>query len=211
MREEVRKTERPGLVIIAERVDAHHARLFDALQRDFIADRAAALVELAEAFARALEARAVPLHEIERKYLLDALPAHAADAPSRQIEQGWLPGKRLRERLRRVTDDRGVTFVRTVKAGSGVMRIEIEEETTREIFDALWPLTRGCRVSKRRYVVEEHDLEWEVDVFDGRALVLAEVELASEDESPELPAWLAPHVVREVTDEPAFVNLNLAS
>jgi CHAD domain-containing protein/CYTH domain-containing protein len=211
MRDEVRRTERPGLVVIAERIDAHHARLFDALRREWLDDRAAALTDDAAKLARALEARAAPLQEIERKYLLDALPTRAADAPSRRIEQGWLPGKRLRERLRRVTDDRGVSYLRTVKAGSGVARIEIEEETTREVFDALWPLTEGCRVIKRRYVVEDKHATWEVDVFEGRELALAEVELESEDETPELPAWLAPHVVREVTDEPAFVNLNLAS
>ena len=41
-------------------------------------------------------------------------------------------------------------------------------------------------------------------------LVLAEVELSSASERPALPDWLAPHVVREVTDDPRFTNLALA-
>ena len=41
-------------------------------------------------------------------------------------------------------------------------------------------------------------------------LVLAEVELPSEDVQPRLPDWLAPYVVREVTGEPEYLNMNLA-
>jgi len=45
----------------------------------------------------------VPL-EIERKYLLTRVPPVAAAVPPTLIEQGWLPGKALRERLRRSTN-----------------------------------------------------------------------------------------------------------
>jgi len=47
-------------------------------------------------------------------------------------------------------------------------------------------------------------------VFEDRDLLLAEVELPSTYTQLTLPDWLAPHVVREVTNEPDYVNLNLA-
>ena len=97
-----------------------------------------------------------------------------------------------------------------MKVGSGIRRIELQEDTDRGTFEVLWPLTRGRRVIKRRYRVPEGSLTWEVDEFTDRELVLAEVELPSEDVKPKLPDWLAPYVVREVTDEPEYVNINLA-
>ena len=129
--------------------------------------------------------------EIERKYLLDKFPAAAAGAPVEEIEQGWIPGERLRERLRRVTTAGSVRWYRTVKTGAGVVRTEIEEETTREIFEAMWPLTESRRIHKQRHRVTDGDLTWEIDHFLDRDLTLAEVELPSLDVLPVPPDWLA--------------------
>ncbi len=100
--------------------------------------------------------------------------------------------------------------MRAVKLGAGIRRIELQEESSPELFEALWPLTEGHRVTKVRYSVPDGDLTWEVDRFTDRDLVLAEVELKSESERPPLPGWLAPHVAREVTGEPEYLNVNLA-
>jgi CYTH domain-containing protein len=51
---------------------------------------------------------------------------------------------------------------------------------------------------------------WELDDFKNRDLVLAEIELESEDEPVTFPPWLAPVVEREVTGEVAYQNINLA-
>ncbi len=51
---------------------------------------------------------------------------------------------------------------------------------------------------------------WEIDEFTDRELVLAEVELPAPDMVPEPPEWLGPYVVRDVTDEPEYLNANLA-
>ena len=56
----------------------------------------------------------------------------------------------------------------------------------------------------------DHGLTWEIDEFVDRELVLAEVELKSADEPIQPPEWLRPYLVREVTGEDAYVNLNLA-
>ena len=150
--------------------------------------------------------------EIERKFLLKRMPRlDGAQAEVWEIDQGWLPGEKLAERLRRTrAADGTATYFRTVKLGAGTTRFELEEETTAEVFRKLWPLTRGKRVQKRRYRIEDGGLTWEIDRFRGRRLVLAEVELPDEDTPVEPPAWLRRFVVRDVTDEPEFVNINLA-
>jgi CYTH domain-containing protein len=149
--------------------------------------------------------------EIERKYLLRACPPAARAVPPIRIEQGWIPGQTLRERLRRrIAPDGTVTCWRTVKLGPAAARVEIEEITTPELFSALWELTQSARVRKDRYVVPHGAHTWEIDVFLDRELVLAEVELGDVNEAITLPPWLAPYLERDVTGEPAFYNAVLA-
>ena len=168
-----------------------------------------AVVELRRDSAPVTDA-GVPL-EIERKYLLTRVPPVAAAVPPTLIEQGWLPGTALRERLRRSTNPDGtVVCWRNVKLGPAQARVEIDEGTSRELFDAMWPLTAAARVRKQRHVVRDAAYAWEIDVFLDRDLVLAEVELSGLDDRPVLPDWLAPYVERDVTGEPAYLNSVLA-
>ncbi len=149
--------------------------------------------------------------EIERKFLLHGLPPHAASAPSLRIEQGWLPGMRIRERLRQSVSMTGdVQRTRTMKLGRPGARIEVEEPVDAALFDALWPLTSDARIHKRRHLVVEGALTWEIDVFLDRDLVLAEVELQDTAQEVPMPSWLSPFVVKEVTDDPAYLNVVLA-
>jgi len=150
--------------------------------------------------------------EIERKYLLRGLPDAVGSARQVEIDQGYLPGNEIRERIRRVRGTDGTKFVRTLKTGSGIERVEIEEETTEQFFLAVWPLTRGCRVQKRRYDIPgEAGLVWEIDEFlDRNGLWLAEVELERADQPVTPPEWLRSYIIREVTDEPEFTNRALA-
>ena len=138
------------------------------------------------------------------------MPPAARRTPSLLLAQGYLPGEALVERVRRVRGPDGDRFVRTVKLGAGAVRTEVEEETTPELFAALWRLTRGRRVRKRRHVVADGARTWEIDRFLDRDLVLAEIELESADAPVAFPAWLAPYVVREVTDDGAYTNARLA-
>ena len=64
--------------------------------------------------------------EIERKYLLREPPERVRDAPSLEIDQGYLPGERINERVRRSRGAEGVRYYRTIKAGAGIERSEIE-------------------------------------------------------------------------------------
>ncbi|MBA3889893.1 MAG: adenylate cyclase [Gemmatimonadaceae bacterium] len=151
-----------------------------------------------------------PNLEIERKYLLRALPPEAGRCRSVLIDQGYLPGERIRERVRRISDRSGERYVRTLKLGRGIARQEFEEETTAEVFGALWSVTRGKRLQKRRYFVPEGRLTWEVDDFTDRDLVLAELEIPSVDFRVVIPGWLEPYLIREVTEEKGFGNHELA-
>lgn len=149
--------------------------------------------------------------EIERKFLLHGLPPEAAVAPSIRIEQGWLPGTTIRERLRRTTEPTGLErCTRTIKLGQPGHRIEIEEVTDPVLFAQLWPLTVAARIRKRRHLVVDGDVTWEIDVFLDRDLVLAEVELRDEHQTITLPDWLAPFVAREVTHDTSYLNSVMA-
>jgi CYTH domain-containing protein len=162
----------------------------------------------------------VPL-EIERVYLLRALPDLPEHARAYRIEQGYLPdpdpaevpgeGSVVEGRLRKQTDPEGrVKRVHTIKKGEGMVRTELEEELDEAAFAALWPRTEGRRISKTRYKVDEDGLTWEVDAFDALDLVMCEVELPAVETESTLPAWLAPHVVRELTEDARYRNYELA-
>lgn len=191
---------------------AHHA----AFLSDWSAQRSAAHPLLTEAI-EALRTQFPPISadglplEIERKYLLRGCPPEAAAIGPLRIEQGWIPGEALRERLRRTTAADGrVRCTRTVKLGPSGARVEVEEDTTPVLFAALWPLTRDARVRKLRHVVPEGAVRWEIDVFLDRDLVLAEIELDAPDQDIVFPAWLEPWMVRDVTGEVAYLNAALA-
>jgi CYTH domain-containing protein len=206
---------RPGLGALARRARTRRAALFDTLARDWLGRDAAGLVASLDGVAAAIESEtaartAPPPMEIERKYLLRSLPHTLRGMPSVEIAQGWMPGTRFLERVREVRRGGDVRYYRTVKLGAGLARVELEEETTAALFAVLWPTTRERRIRKRRFAVPDGGLTWEVDQFAGRDLVLAEVELPTADAEVTVPAWLAPYVVREVTDESAYVNANLA-
>lgn len=149
--------------------------------------------------------------EIERKFLLRGLPAGVERYPSVVIDQGYVPGTAVRERVRRTQDGATLRYYRTVKVGSGVERFEFEEETTDTFFVAVWPLTAGHRVRKRRYMVPSGNRVWEIDEFlDRDAFALAEIELERADEPVVPPPQIAAVIVRDVTDEPGFSNYRLS-
>ncbi len=155
--------------------------------------------------------------EIERVFLLDRLPDIPNGAEAVRVEQGYLPGNDsaggevTEGRVRRTVDASGtVCCTHTIKRGTGLVRSEVERVISEEEFNRHWPCTAGRRLNKTRYRVPVGELVWEIDTFDQLNLVLAEVELPSPDAAAPLPEWLSPHVVREVTDEPAYRNYEIA-
>lgn len=199
-----------GAQRIGKHVETRSAEVFAVIEKKFLGVRSKVVTDEVRALSRSMTEQSNRDVEIERKYLLSAMPPIAKNARIKKIDQGYLPGEKLIERVRRVQEGRRVRYFRTVKLGTGVARVEVEEETTRDVFEPLWALTKGRRVEKTRYVVAVGDRAWEIDHFDDRDLVLAEIELKSENEPVVIPDWLAPCVVREVTNEARYVNAKLA-
>jgi adenylate cyclase len=145
-------------------------------------------------------------HEIERKFLVSAIPADAGSGT--RISQGYLPlaSRDTEVRVRRKGDD----TVLTVKRGHGLDRGEQEVAISPEAFDALWPLTEGRRIEKTRYEFSHGEATIELDEFGGEleGLLVAEVEFDSPHASElfEKAEWLG----REVTDDTAYANRTLA-
>jgi CYTH domain-containing protein len=152
--------------------------------------------------------------EIERAWLLRGEPALPAGSTSIRIEQGYLlgpDGVRHGARLRRAIDLAGaVHCTMTRKSGMGLVRHEEEHTLDATTFEELWPQTLGRRLTKIRHVVAHGSLRWEVDGFVAFDLWLAEVELPSVGTVVEPPPWLAPWILREVTEDPRYRNSALA-
>ena len=145
--------------------------------------------------------------EIERKFLV-AEPPELDGADSDEIEQGYLAmGADGEVRLR----SRGEQLVLTAKRGSGLARDEAEVELERDAFEEHWPFTEGRRLHKRRHVLPNGDLDFEVDVYEGdlEGLVVAEIEFPSEEAAREFepPGWIG----QEVTGDERYLNETLAT
>ena len=153
-----------------------------------------------------------PTYEIERVWLLGALPAIPAGAERWTIEQGYLDAATgVEGRVRSIVHPDGRRdFVHTIKSGEGLVREESERPITAEEFDRLWPGTIGRRIRKVRHRVREGALIWEVDEFLDWPLVMAEVELPHTSTEVTPPAWLRPVLGREVTHDPRYRNSALA-
>ena len=149
--------------------------------------------------------------EIERKFIVSALPADLDRHPSSGLRQGYLAiepnGTEVRVRRR----DRDGQAVLTVKQGGGRTRVEVEVPIDPDAFEQLWPLTEGRRIEKTRHVVPAGDgLLIELDIYGGdlAGLAVAEVEFPSEAAADafEPPPWLG----ADVTADDRYKNHRLA-
>jgi len=146
--------------------------------------------------------------EIERKFLVDAVPDHVHEHPSSALEQGYvaIDADGTEVRIRR--EDGGSTLA--VKSSGGLARVEEELPIDDATFERLWPLTAGRRVLKTRYFIPLGDLTVELDVYEGDldGLVTAEVEFPDEASALafDAPDWLG----RDVTEDPRYGNRVLA-
>ncbi|MGE5092689.1 MAG: CHAD domain-containing protein [Bacillota bacterium] len=200
---------RATLATLRSRLDERGREAFGVARAEWLDGHADPFFDEVAEVADAITALGGGDREIERKYLLSALPP-LDSAHVEEIEQGYLPGERVVERLRHVRANGTERYLRTVKSGAGVSRVELEEPVDAATFARLWPLTDGRRLRKRRYHVREGDRVWEVDEYLDRELFVAEIELGAEQEEVHPPAWLEPLLVREVTGDVSYSNRELA-
>ncbi len=120
--------------------------------------------------------------EIERRYLLNAMPPCPEGADAVQIWQGYLAPEPGNEgmpwgRLRRETDADGAhTWTFNQKSVDGLVRTELERQITEKEFQDAWPRTIGRRLAKTRWTIRRDPEVWLIDAFRDIHLWLAEVE-----------------------------------
>jgi adenylate cyclase len=144
--------------------------------------------------------------EIERKFTVDIEKwAEVVKPQPISIAQSYLsssPECTVRVRLK------GDKAFLTIKGKTtGISRSEFEYEVpvteAKEMMNTLSSKT----LSKLRYEINVGNHLWEVDVFEGKlaGLIIAEIELSSEDEQFELPEW----VIEDVSHDAQYYNSNL--
>ena len=143
--------------------------------------------------------------EIERKFLL-AGDAWRGQGQSVLLRQGYLSS--ARERVVRVRIE-GEQAMLTIK-GANVGATRGEWEYPIPLADAAELLDGLCEqplIEKTRHRIEHAGMVWEVDEFLGAnaGLVVAEIELASEDQPFDKPDWIG----AEVSGDARYYNANL--
>lgn len=145
--------------------------------------------------------------EIERKFLVKDTSCISDAYGSSVITQGYLnldPEKTVRIRVK------NSEYLMTVKGKTeGITRTEVEFTIERHIGVELMKLCTQPLITKVRHLITFGGRRWEVDVFHGanEGLVVAEIELESEDEEFTKPEWLG----EEVSLDVKYANSNLVT
>jgi CYTH domain-containing protein len=143
--------------------------------------------------------------EIERKYLVKG-DGWRALAEGVHYRQGYLNSAKERTVRVRSTGDKAYLTVKGLTVGA--TRSEYEYEIPVADGNAMLDtLAEHPVLEKKRYRIPHGGFIIEVDEFLGEnaGLVVAEVELKSEGQTFDKPAWLG----KEVTGDPKYYNANL--
>jgi CYTH domain-containing protein len=145
--------------------------------------------------------------ETERKFLVldDGYKAQAVEL--HRLRQGYIAHDAGRSVRVRILDDKGILTVKGPFIGLG-SRPEWEKEISLKEAEELFLICKPGSIDKTRWIVPAGERCFEVDEFHGEneGLVMAEIELESQDEAFERPSWLG----EEVTGNPRFYNGYLA-
>ena len=141
--------------------------------------------------------------EIERKFLVEGDYKSFANKETR-ITQGYLSSIPERTVRVRVKGDKGFITIKGIGNESGASRYEWEKEIPVVEVEELLKICETGVIDKTRYLVSAGEHTFEVDEFygDNEGLIVAEVELGSEDEEYVKPEWLG----KEVTGDVRFFN-----
>lgn len=142
--------------------------------------------------------------EIERKFLVKG-DAWREMARGVLYRQGYLSSSR--ERVVRVRTAEGKAYLTVKGPTRGATRLEYEYEIPLSDGNALLALAEKPLIEKKRYAIPLDGLVWEIDEFlgDNQGLIVAEVELESEDQPFDKPLWIG----EEVTYDPRYSNVGL--
>ena len=147
--------------------------------------------------------------EIERKYLVTSDCYKEMAVARYHIRQGYISREKTGTVRVRITDDKAYLTIKGKPAVGHFARYEWEKEIDVKEAEELMKLCQGTIIDKTRWIVpaKEEELKWEVDEFHGKhdGLVVAEIELESEDQVVVLPAFIG----KDVTDDPQYYNANM--
>lgn len=148
------------------------------------------------------------MKEIERKFLVKNDSYKKLAFKKNRIVQGYLNSKPERNVRIRIYGNAGFITIKGKSNESGLSRFEWEKEIPLEEAKTLLKLCEKGIIEKVRYEIENGKHIIEVDEFSGEntGLILAEIELESEDESYSKPDWLG----KEVTGIEKYYNAYLA-
>ena len=145
--------------------------------------------------------------EIERKFLVKNTDFKKRAISSTPIVQAYISSHFERTVRVRIRGEKAFLTIKGKSNESGTSRFEWEKEI--EIDDAreLLKICEGGIIDKIRHVVNYGDHNYEVDVFNGdnQGLIIAEIELNSENEDFLKPSWLG----EEVTGDKKYYNSEL--
>ena len=146
--------------------------------------------------------------EIERKFLVQSEEFKAISFAKNEIAQGYLNSNPERTVRVRIKGNQGYLTIKGKGNETGMSRLEWEVEIPVEEAKMLLNLCESGVISKIRYEVKFGNHVYEVDEFFGEneGLVIAEIELQSEDEAFEKPNWLG----EEVTNNEKYYNSYLS-
>lgn len=146
--------------------------------------------------------------EIERKFLITALPDDLDSYPFHLIEQGYLSTDPV-VRVRRQDDE----YYMTYKGKGFLAREEYNLPLNREAYEHLLAKADGNIIRKKRYLIpiKDSSLTIELDIFEGifAPLIIAEVEFTSIEEAESFtpPAWFK----EDVTNNKQYSNSYLST
>lgn len=143
--------------------------------------------------------------EIERKFLLTG-DAWRDLAQGTMYRQGYLNSAKERTVRVRTVGDKAFLTIKGITVGA--TRAEYEYEIPFADCNALLDnLAEKPLIEKKRYKIKQGEFVWEIDEFfgDNKGLIVAEVELTSEDQAFPKPEWVG----EEVTGDPRYFNSNL--
>ncbi|NBW28328.1 MAG: CYTH domain-containing protein [Flavobacteriaceae bacterium] len=146
--------------------------------------------------------------EIERKFLVKSEEYKKLAFAKNEIAQGYLNSNPERTVRIRIKGRKGFLTIKGKGNETGMSRLEWEKEIPFEEAKMLLNLCESGVISKMRYEVKFGNNVFEVDEFfsENQGLVIAEIELQSEDEAFEKPDWLGD----EVTNNERYYNSYLS-
>ncbi|MEN9488600.1 MAG: hypothetical protein RL494_865 [Bacteroidota bacterium] len=147
--------------------------------------------------------------EIERKFLVLNTDFIALATAKNRIVQGYLNSNPERTVRVRIKGNKGFLTIKGKGNESGTTRLEWETEIPLDEAEKLISLCEKGIIDKTRYEILSGKHTYEVDVFEGEnaGLLMAEIELDSENEAFEKPSWLG----QEVTGDNRYYNAYLSN